>query len=171
MNVYYTLGTLLVGTALLVWEISEWWPGVKPFKAEKKDWVKLVGPLLPFFLSWCVGALFTLCAGGFANTISDAVIWGAGWLGDAAYVWGVGGTRQNAPTSPDVALTSGGLFITCLVIAAFIARRKKGKVVNKRRGFLSGMTMALSAGVARWVAIPLASTVNLAGVWVTGVVS
>lgn len=171
MNVYYTLGTLLVGTAFLVWEIADWWPGIKPFRSEKKDWVKLVGPLLPFFLSWCVGALITLCVGGFAATVSEVVIWGTGWLGDAAYVWGVGGTRQSAPVSSDVALTSGGLFMTCLVIAVFLARRKKGEVASKRRGILSGMTMSLSAGVARFVAIPLASTVNLAGAWVTGVVS
>lgn len=167
----FTLGALLIGCAAFVAEVFSWWPGIAPFRSKKADYLNLVSPLVPFAAYWCVGALMSMCLGGLVGWAMDWWIWGAGWLGDAAYVWGVGGPHQTAPQGTSAALTSGGLFMACLVLVAAAVRRHKGDATSKTRGWVSGSLMGLSAGVARVVAVPLASGVNIAGAWITGVVS
>ena len=85
--------------------------------------------------------------------------------------WCVGAQTGTAPGSTSAPLTQGGLLMTALVLAGFLARRKRGATGSKWRGWCSGIGLALSAGVARYAAIPLASAVNLSGAWLTGVVS
>lgn len=169
MNVYYTMGTLLFGFTMLVWEIADWYPGIKALQGKRK--LQIIGQLLPFVLTWAIGALFTLCAGGVAATVGKFMLWGAETLGDLTYVYGFGGPQMLAPRTVGLALDPGGLLIAILAFVVFVVRRKKGATGSKWRGFLSGGTLALSAGVARWAAVPLASAANLAGVWFTAVVS
>lgn len=163
-----TLGALFIGVAALIWELAAWYPGYKALQARPMDHA---AALLPFLSYWAVGALAAMCVGGIVAMVTDFVIWGVGWLGDGALVWGVGGTRQTAPTSADIALTEGGLFIAALVLVAALVRRKKGAADSKGRGILSGVLMGTSAGIARVAAVPLASSANLAGVWITGLLS
>ena len=167
--VYYTLGTLLFGFGLLAMEVSYWYPGLDALRGKKK--LQHLGNLLPFLLTWAVGALFTLCAGGVAGALGKGLLWGSQVIGDAVYVYGFGGPQMMAPTTGNLVLTPGGLFMAILAFAVFFARRHKGETGSKWRGFLSGGTLALSAGVARWAAVPLASAANIAGVWFTAVVS
>lgn len=169
IGVYYTMGTLLFGLAMLVWEVADWYPGVKALTGKKK--IHYIGQLLPFVLTWCVGALFTLCAGGLAGVVGKWMLWGGGALGDLTYVYGFGGPQMLAPRTQGLALEPGGLVIAILSFVVFLVRRRQGATGSKWRGFASGGTLALSAGVARWAAVPLASAANLAGVWFTAVVS
>lgn len=167
--VYYTLGTLLFGFILFAWEVADWYPGIKALRGKRK--LQYLGDLLPFFLTWAIGALFTLCTGGIAGVLAKWQLWGAQIIGDAAYEYGFGGPRMAAPMTANLVLTPGGLFMAILAFVVFFVRRKKGATGSKWRGFLSGGTLALSAGIARWAAVPLATGANLAGVWFTAIVS
>jgi len=169
VNADYTLGTLLVGVLMAAIELAVWYPG---HKALMKKPVQHLGDLLPFLWTWCVGALTAMVAGGLVGWATGWFIWGAGWLGDAALVWGVGGDRQTAPQGASQALTSGGLFMTVLLITVtYIRVRKSDASWSRKRGVISGVTMGLSAGVAAAAAVPLASAANISGAWLTGMVS
>jgi len=164
----FTVGTVLVGLAMIVWELAVWYPGRKALMKKPVPWL---GQLLPFAILWCTGALMAMCLGGLVGYATDWFIWGTGWLGDAALVWGVGGQRQAAPQSGvSQALTTGGLVMTLLLMTGVLARLGKGFSASKKRGLVSGITLSLSAGVAAFVAVPLASAANLSGIWLTAVV-
>jgi len=163
-----TLGAVLAGFAFLVWELCSWYPGTK---ALRTNLVGCLGSLLPFVLCWCVGALTAMVVGGLVGWIGDTALWGLNVFGDGLLVYGVGAQTGTAPGSTSAPLTQGGLLMTALVLAGFLARRKRGATGSKWRGWCSGIGLALSAGVARYAAIPLASAVNLSGAWLTGVVS
>lgn len=171
MNTDYTLGALLVGVIALLAELAYWYPGHRTLAKKPLDHATA---LAPFAWTWCVGALTVLAAGGLVGWAMDWYVWGAGWLGDAAYVWGVGGQREAAPQAVSQPLTSGGLFmLVCVLVVAWIRiKRNTDKVsASQKRGLVSGSLMALSAGVAATVAVPLASAANLSGAWITGTIS
>lgn len=163
-----TLGAVLVGLALLVWEVFVWFPSVKALQANALNYL---GQLLPFLTCWCVGALTVMVVGGIVGWVGDTALWGLGSFGDGVLVYGVGAKTGTAPGSTSAPLTEGGLFTTVLVLAAFLARRKRGATGSKWRGWGSGVGLGLSAGVARYAAIPLASAVNVCGAWLTGAMS
>lgn len=163
-----TLGAVLVGLLFLVWEVALWFPGIKALRSNALDHL---GHLLPFVLCWAVGALSVMVVGGVVGWVGDTALWGLNTFGDGLLVYGVGADTGTAPGSAAAPLTQGGLFMTVLVLGTFVARRKRGATGSKWRGWLSGIGMGLSAGVARYAAIPLASAVNLTGVWLTGMVS
>ena len=163
-----TLGAVLAGVVLLGWELAVWFPSVKALQSNA---IGYLGDLLPFVLCWCVGALTVMVVGGFVGWIGDTALWGLNTFGDGLLVYGVGAQSGTAPGSTSAPLTEGGLFMTVVVIAVFLARRHRGATSSKWRGWGSGVGLGLSAGVARYAAIPLASAVNAAGVWLTGAVS
>lgn len=163
-----TLGAVLLGLAFLVWELFVWFPGIKTLQVNA---IGHAGGLLPFLLCWCVGALTVMVVGGLVGWIGDTALWGLNTFGDGLLVYGVGAQSGTAPGSTSAPLTEGGLFMTALVIVAFLARRKHGATGSKWRGWGSGVGLGLSAGVARYAAVPLASAVNATGVWLTGAVS
>ncbi|MFD5509129.1 hypothetical protein ACFWIB_15310 [Streptomyces sp. NPDC127051] len=160
-----TLGAVLFGLIFLVWEIAVWFPGVKALRSNALTYL---GELLPYVLCWGIGALTVMVVGGAVGLIGDGALWGLNTFGDGVLIYGVGGKSGAAPGSTGAPLTEGGLFMTVLVLAAFIARRKRGATASKWRGWLSGIGMGLSGGVARYAAVPLASAVNAAGFWLTG---
>ncbi|MFI1472054.1 hypothetical protein [Streptomyces wuyuanensis] len=160
-----TLGAVLVGMALLVWEVWVWFPSIKALQSNA---VNYLAGLLPFLACWCVGALTVMVVGGVVGWVGDTALWGLGTFGDGLLVYGVGAQTGTAPGSTSAPLTQGGLFMTVLVLVAFLARRKRGATGSKWRGWGSGIGLGLSAGVARYAAVPLASAVNVAGAWVTG---
>jgi hypothetical protein len=162
-----TYGALVVGLLALAAELASWWPGYKAFR---KKPLAFLSALAPFGFMWLVGALMTMCAGGIVGWLTDWFVWGAGWLGDAALIYGVGGERQAVPQSFSQPLTNGGLAMTLIILVAAIVRLRRGGTAtgSHKRGLVSGATLGLSAGVAAVVAVPLASAVNLAGAWIPG---
>ena len=160
-----TLGAVLIGLILLAWEIAKWYPGIKALRA---DAVGHLGNLLPFLLCWAIGALTVMVVGGLIGWAGDFALWGLGAFGDGLLVFGVGAKTGTAPGSTSAPLTEGGLFITVIVIAVFLARRGKGATASKWRGWFSGIGLALTGSIARYAAVPLASVANLAGAWLTG---
>lgn len=165
----YTLGALFIGCLLFAVEMAYWYPGIKGLQGHP---VSHLGDLLPFLWTWCIGALMVLTVGGLIGWATDWFVWGAGWLGDGALVWGLGAYRQQAPVALSQPLTQGGLFVTGILLAVTLIRLKKGGMTgSKKRGVACGMLTALSAGVAKFAAVPLVSAVNLAGFWATGTLS
>ncbi|MFJ1865527.1 hypothetical protein ACIOD1_12930 [Streptomyces sp. NPDC088097] len=163
-----TLGSVLVGCLFIIWELAAWFPGVKALRSSPLDHL---GALLPFVLCWGIGALTVMVVGGLVGWLGDGTLWGLNTFGDGLLVYGVGAETGTAPGSPAAPLTQGGLFMVVLVLGAFIARRRRGATTSKWRGWLSGIGMGLSGGVARYAAVPLASAANFTGVWLTGVLS
>jgi hypothetical protein len=163
-----TLGAILVGLLFLAWEIATWYPGIKTLRANP---LGQLGELLPFVLSWAVGALTAMVVGGLVGWIGDTALWGFGAFGDGLLVYGVGAQTGTAPGSTSAPLTQGGLFMTLIVITVFLARRKRGASGSKWRGWSSGISLGLTGSIARYAAVPLASGANVAGVWLTGMVS
>lgn len=163
-----TLGAVLIGAVLIVIEVAIWFPTIKTLQSRP---LQSSGELLPFILCWAIGALTVMVVGGIVGWAGDTALWGLNTFGDGLLVYGVGAETGTAPGSPAAPLTQGGLFMTVLVLAAFLARRKQGAKGSKWRGWLSGIGMGLSGGVARYAAVPLASAMNIAGVWLTGALS
>ncbi|MFD7978874.1 hypothetical protein [Streptomyces sp. NPDC059071] len=163
-----TTGAVLIGFVFLAWELSTWFPGLKTIQT---NLLGALGGLMPFLLCWCVGALTVMVVGGLVGWIGDTALWGLNAFGDGLLVYGVGAQTGTAPGSTSAPLTEGGLFMTAIVIAVFLARRKKGATGSKWRGWGSGISLGLAAGVARYAAVPLASAVNISGAWLTGALS
>lgn len=163
-----TYGTLVIGLLALAAELADWYPG---WKALRKAPARHAGALAPFAFMWAVGALMSMCAGGIVGWATDWFVWGAGWLGDGAMIYGVGGQREAVAQGLSQPLTNGGLAMTLIVLTVAVIRIRKaggGLGWSHKRGIVSGATLGLSAGVAAVVAVPLASAVNLAGAWIPG---
>ncbi|MFG2976280.1 hypothetical protein ACGFYY_25270 [Streptomyces sp. NPDC048331] len=163
-----TLGAVLFGLIFLIWEIAVWYPGVKTLQSRP---LPQLGELLPFLICWSIGALTVMVVGGIVGWAGDTALWGLNTFGDGLLIYGVGAQTGTAPGSAAAPLTQGGLFMTALVLAAFIARRRRGATGSKWRGWLSGIGLGLTSSIARYAAVPLASGANLAGAWLTGMIS
>lgn len=162
-----TVGGLVLGLGLLARKLILWWPGAKGL--QKDPW-GAGQHLLPFIYGWCYGMLAILCTGGLVGVVADVTLWGSNWIGDAAYVWGVGGDAQRSVTRPAVsALTAGGTTMMLILTFVFLALMKKNEHLRKdlRAGAWCGICLGLSNGIAGAAAIPLASLANLAGAWIS----
>jgi hypothetical protein len=161
---YVTFGGVTVGLMILGYQLMGWYPGRKPLM---KDPVKHAAKLLPFLASWCYGCLTTLGIGGLIGTASSSVLGLSNWLGDAALVWGVGGSvGQQAGAKTFVPLSSPGAALVLIATCVFIAAMKKAGEETRgqlKRGAWCGITLGTSAGVAGFAAVPLAQAANWLG--------
>ncbi|MGV9281646.1 hypothetical protein [Streptomyces sp. NPDC003730] len=164
---YVTYGGVTVGLMLLAHQLFTWWPGRK---ALMKDPARQAAELLPFLLSWSYGALTTLGVGGLIGTASSAVLGLSNWLGDAALVWGVGGSAgELAARGTFLPLTGPGVAIVLILTVAVVVTAKKSKHGDTiKRGTWCGITLGTSAGVAGFAAVPLATAANWLGGTVYG---
>jgi len=156
---YVTYGGVTVGICILVHQVITWWPGRK---ALMKDPLKHAASLAPFLLSWAYGCLTTLGVGGLVGTASSAVLGLSDWLGDAALVWGVGGSvGQLAARRTFVPLSGPGVAVVLILTVAMIAAAKRSQWSSEiKRGAWCGITLGTSAGVAGFAAVPLAMAAN-----------
>lgn len=172
-----TMGSCALGIALLLGILAEWWPGLSAFQGSKKgkSGVKdAILSLVPLVLAYCYGMLVILGVGGLIGWAANATLWGIGWVGDGALIWGVGGTRANIGLGGQrMVLTNGGLMV--MLVATFvilaIRRRKKTTEWTVRcinRGVLCGILTGTVASISAAMAVPLASAVNAAGQWFPG---
>jgi hypothetical protein len=163
--VVVTYGSLAVGIGLLVYHFVTWWPGRK---ALMKDPMCLTS-LVPFLLGYAYGALLVMGVGGLMGWMAGAVIWGVGWVGDAALVYGVGGARETLGQGQVMALTNGGLWMVLVMTFLIVALRRRTAHLKEDigRGVLTGVLTGSTPLVAGALAVPLASAVNLAGAWIS----
>lgn len=163
-----TMGSFAMGLYILVHYLVTWWPGLKKAKGNPPE---VIRSLVPFFLAYCYGMLIILGVGGLIGWAADAVVWGVGWVGDGALVFGVGGHRQTLTVGAQtLALTNGGLMIVLILTGAFLALRGRSKdlKITIGRGSLAGVLTGTVPSVSAAFAIPLASFVNAAGSWLPG---
>jgi hypothetical protein len=163
-----TLGAAVLGIGLVAYNLVGWWPGRKALMKYPASMLELS----PFVLGYCFGTLAILCGGGLLGYLADFTLWAGGWAGDGALIWGVGGYRENVSRGPEQALTNGGhavVLILCFVLAA-VLRRKGSTSKQLKHGIVAGVMLGTVRGIAGLMAIPLASSVNIAGAWLsTGV--
>ena len=165
-----TWGSFAGGMYLIIRAVIDWWP---PMGKKGVDWWPAVRSALPFLLSYAYGVLVIVGAGGIVGLIANAVVWGVGWVGDGAFVYGVGGSREGVGIveGQRMALTNAGLLALLLFTGAFIGIRvrvgKKSRTGTAMfRGVLGGILTGTVAGVSSALAIPLASVANASFGWI-----
>lgn len=162
--IFATIGGVTVGICILLWTITEWWPGVKALQKRPQTHA---AKLLPFLVAWAYGALVILTAMGLIGWAGDTLLWASNWLGDAALWLGVGETPGQASRGVYVPLT---VFGNCLVLIATVAIVAAVKFTPAgpgiKRGVWCGVCLGTSSSVAGLVAVPLAEGANALGSWV-----
>lgn len=161
-----TYGSMMLGFGIIAHYLIGWWPGEKGIR-EWREWLSL----LPFVLAYCFGILLVLGVGGLVGWIANATLWGVGWVGDGALIYGVGGERAVVGAGGQrMALTNGGLaavlFLT-FVFAGLQAKSEKLRV-PLTRGVLAGILTGTVAGISAFMAVPVASAVNAIGDFLPG---
>lgn len=164
-----TVGGVVFGLLFLFVELCFWYPGAKALMSGKR--LTLIGRLLPFVLSWCVGCLTIMVGSGIIGWGGDVTLWAMNVAGDGALILGVGADTGSAPGLQAQPLTQGGLIVALFAVIGFLIRMRFGSARSKALGYLSGVGMGLSAGVARYAAVPVASAANAAGLWLTGMIA
>lgn len=168
-----TMGSFVVGAYIAILAILDWWPGLPGGKG-KFDAKGAVLSALPLLAAYAYGVLVILGVGGLIGWAANFTLWGVGWVGDGALIWGVGGSRQNiAHGGQRMALTNGGLMVVLLCTAVVIGVRKRKKTTADTRkavgrGVLAGILTGTVAGVSAALAVPLASAVNAIGGFLPG---
>ncbi|WP_406469039.1 hypothetical protein OH738_18100 [Streptomyces hirsutus] len=164
---FVTYGGVTVGLCILGYQLATWWPGLPALKKKPQAHV---GRLLPFLFGWAYGVLAILGVGGLIGWVADTALWISNWLGDAALVWGVGGTTgQSATGSNYLPLTQTGtgvLLILTIVMTAMVKKSSYG--LPLQLGTWCGVCLGTSAGVAGFAAVPLAQAANRIGDTVYG---
>lgn len=164
---FVSLGCVVIGMGLIILRVGQWWPGLKVLR---KDALGQLTALLPFVFAYCFGVVAIMSAGGLLGWATDFVIWGGGWLGDAALIWGVGGQRENIGNAAvNQALTNGGhamLLLLCFVVIV-VRKRSERLRTETNYGVPAGILTGMSKGVAGALAVPLASAVNFSGSWLS----
>lgn len=165
-----TAGSFAVGAYIGIRAVLDWWPGI----SGKTDVKGAILTALPLLASYAYGVLVILGAGGLLGWAANFTLWGVGWVGDGALIWGVGGSRQNvAHGGQRMALTNGGLVFVLLCTAVVVGVRKRPKTSKHTRkaigrGVLCGVLTGTVAGVSTTLAVPLASAANAVGQFFPG---
>lgn len=163
MGAWPTFGAVFLGILFIGIEVRVQRIGLKALQSSP---LGVAQDLFPFVRSWCIGALFVMVGAGIIGFFGDFALWGLGAVGDWMLIAGVGAKGGTAPGSASQPLAQGGLFAAFLLICWMWPRGR-----SQWLGFLSGIGMGTSAGVAHFAAVPLASGVNIAGMWLTGIVN
>ncbi|NEA67534.1 hypothetical protein [Streptomyces sp. SID12488] len=159
---FVTFGGVTVGLCILGYQLANWYPG---YRALRKKPLPLLARLAPFLLGWIYGVLAILGVGGLIGWAADTALWISNWLGDAALVWGVGGTTGQSATGTDyLPLTRAGggvLLILTIVMVAAVKKSAYGR--DLKLGTWCGICLGTSAGIAGFAAVPLAQAANWLG--------
>ncbi|MFB8035891.1 hypothetical protein ACFC5Z_23670 [Streptomyces sp. NPDC056004] len=172
-----SLGGITLGTIIVVLVIQRWWKkgGGGGKKGDdggsSRDWKQLI----PFTLALAYGILAVLAAGPISalGLLTRFGLWGGDSIGTLYLVYGVGGNSPDVTRAVPVILTSGGYAVfaiwTAVVIGQYLWSKRLPRL-QSLAGILAGILLGLSQGVAGTAAVPLASAVNIAGGWYSGVV-
>lgn len=164
---YVTLGGVVVGLGLVLWDTSRWWAD----HPKKRLSLKSLRKLAPTLLCVSYGTLLILSAGGLLGAAADWSLWGSNQIGEGLLVYGVGGTSPDVTRSNQLALTPGGHAVVILSTVVLVA-------VASRRGFrwdfvrqtFAGISLGLAKSVAGLAGLVLAPVVSTAGDYVAGLV-
>lgn len=173
-----SLGGITLGTIIVVLVVQRWWKKGSGGGGKKggdggsnRDWKQLI----PFVTALAYGILAVLAAGPLSllGLITRLGLWGGDSIGTLYLIYGVGGTSPSVTRAVPVVLTAGGYAVyaiwTAVVIGQHLWAKKMPRLQNAL-GIFAGVLLGLSQGIAGTAAVPLASAVNVAGAWYTGVV-
>lgn len=168
--IWATLGCVTVGLCVLTYYMVTWWPGAKSLRT---DPIGHASTLAPFLAGSAYGVLAVLTVGGVIGWAADTALWITNWLGDAMLVWGVGGQSGVVSRGTGhVPLTETGVAMVLILTVGVVAALKKSRYGRDiKLGMLAGIGLGTSAGVAGFVAVPLAVAANWLGTTVYGVVA
>jgi hypothetical protein len=132
-----------------------------------------IGRLIPFLAAWGYGVLAILTVGGLIGWAANTTLWISNWLGDAALVWGVGGTAGVTSRGPAyLPLTqTGGAIVLLATVALVAAIKKSSRGADLKAGAWCGICLGTSAGIAGFAAVPLAQAANSIGATVYGAIA
>lgn len=153
-----TYGSLVIGFGIMTHYLIGWWPTVKGLR-DWREWVAL----LPFASAYGFGVLLILGVGGLVGLVANVGLWGVGWVGDGALIFGMGGSRQVVGQGPQrMALGNGGLAVVLFLTFVFAGLAAKSEKLRMpiQRGVASGILTGTVASVSSLLAVPLASAVN-----------
>lgn len=156
-----TYGGLGIALLILTLNLWGWWTGGRDPRK-----------LGPFLGAYCMGSLFTLCAGGLLGWAAGMITGGTNTTGNKT-VPGVTGT-DGADIAPGIAgaLTPGGALLVFLLTGVFvIALKSAAKQISWRMigGLICGVCLTYTAGAAGLLDSTLTPVVNMAGDRVLGV--
>lgn len=161
-----TLGGVVVGLSLLLWDVSIWWATHK-----KKLASKSLRALLPTLLCLSYGTLLILCAGGLIGAAADWSLWGANQVGDVILVYGVGSSAPTVTRSSYLALTPGGhavvILATVVLVAVSTVRKLRWDFV---RPVGAGISLGLAKSIAGAAGVVLAPSASWIGDQIAGLV-
>jgi len=161
-----TMGAAFAGFLFLGLEVKRQWPK-GGLRGLGKNGLRHLSALAPFLLRWCTGCLTVMVIGGVVGAIGDIALWGLNTFGDGVLIFGVGADSQGVgPGSASQPLTQGGLMVAALVIIIFNPLKSGA---SGWLGWLSGVGLGLTQGVALYASLPLTNGVNVAGAWATAV--
>lgn len=175
-----SLGGITLGTIIVVLVVQRWWKkgggggGGKKKGGDggsNRDWKDLV----PFAVALSFGILAVLAAGPISalGLVTRLGLWSGDGIGHAYLVWGIGGSSPNVTRAAPVVLTPGGYAVFAIWAAAHVGQWAWSRRLPRLQsafGTLAGVLLGLSQGIAGTAAVPLASLVNLAGSWYSGMV-
>ena len=161
-----TLGGVVIGICILLWQVVDWWPGTKALKSHPAGYA---AELLPFLIAWCYGVLGILTSMGLIGMAFDAALWASNWVGDAALVLGVGESPRQVASGTYAPLTTFGnctMLVAAVGMVAAVKKASSGPAL--KRGTWCGLCLGTSSGVAGLAAVPLAQGINAIGSTVFG---
>lgn len=159
-----TLGGVVVGLSLFLWDAAIWWASHK-----KKLTSKSLRALAPTVLCFSYGTLLILCAGGLIGAAADWSLWGSNQVGDVVLVYGFGSTAPTVTRASHLALTPGGHAVVILATVVLIAvSTRRGLRWDFVRPVFSGVSLGLAKSIAGAAGIALAPSVSWLGDFVTG---
>ncbi|MET9098315.1 hypothetical protein [Streptomyces antibioticus] len=159
-----TLGGIVVGLGLLLWDVSIWWASHK-----KKLTAKSLRDLAPTALCFSYGTLLILCAGGIIGALADWSLWGSNEVGNVVLVYGVGTTTPTVTRATHLALTPGGHAVVILATVVLVAvTSRRGMRWDFVRPVFSGVSLGLAKSIAGAAGIVLAPSVSWLGDMIAG---
>lgn len=167
--IWATAGGVTIGLGVLAWFLIDWFPGKNPLLSKP---LEHAAALVPFAFGFAYGTLGILTVGGLIGWWFDTTLWIANWLGDVALMIGVGASAGVSSRGNYLPLTDMGslmMLLLTVVVIAVIKKRPSGPDLKK--GTLCGLCLGASAGVAGYVAVPLAQGVNWLGETVYGAIA
>lgn len=160
-----TLGGVVVGLSLFLWDAARWWAD----HPKKRFSLKALRHLAPTLLCLAYGTLLILSAGGIIGAAADWSLWGSNQAGEVVLVYGFGGTSPDVTRTRQLALTPGGHAVVVLATVALVAvASRRGWRWDFVRPTLSGISLGLAKSIAGAAGLILAPVVSTLGDLVTG---
>lgn len=160
-----TLGGVVVGLGLFLWDATRWWAD----HPKKRFSLKSLKKLAPILACDAYGALLILSAGGIVGAAADWSLWGTNTVGEVVLVYGVGGTAPDVTRGDQLGLTPGGHAVVVLASVVFLAiTSRRGIRWDFARQTLAGISLGLAKSVAGLVGFLVAPVVSVSGDWIVG---